>query len=234
MEKKTGMKKKSKPPIVEVAVTSEEGRVAVGIMNAEQALELADSVDVEVSHPDHEAGKTDVFIAADELREHPAVAASSAASVKTSEAASGKKGRVEGLETEADLKEHLAALEADAPAEEGQQGPPADYVLEDDHVADEDLLDEEGSLRRLQEEVDNLRARLHVIREQAGTVVTANAKWADASAHEQLGSYPWAKLAGAMAFTFVATRLLRQLPLGAVASAALPLAAAEMRRRYDR
>jgi hypothetical protein len=104
MKNATGMKKKSKPPIVEVAVTSEEGRVAVGIMNAEQALELADSVDVEVSHPDHEAGETDVFIGADELREHPAVAASSAASMKTSEAASGKKGRVEGLETEAALQ----------------------------------------------------------------------------------------------------------------------------------
>jgi hypothetical protein len=59
-------------------------------------------------------------------------------------------------------------------------------------------------------------------------------KWADASAHAQLGAYPWAKLAGAMAFTFVSSRLLRRLPLGAVASAALPLAASKMRRRYDR
>jgi hypothetical protein len=228
------MKKKSKPPIVEVAVTSEEGRVAVGIMNAEQALELADSVDVEVSHPDHEAGETDVFIAAEELREHPSVVAASAASAKTSEVIGAQKGKPKGLETEAELQEHLAALEADAPAEEAPKGPPADYVLEDDNVVEEDILDEEGSLRRLQEEVDNLRARLHVIREQAGTVVSANAKWADASAHEQLGAYPWAKLAGAMALTFVATRLLKRLPLGTVASAALPLAAAEMRRRYDR
>lgn len=234
MEKKTGVKKKSKPPIVEVAVTSEEGRVAVGIMNAEQALELADSVDVEVSHPDHEAGETDVFIPAEELREHPAVAASSATSIKTSEAGSGKSRKPQGLETEDALREHLAALEADAPAEDNPQRPPADYVLDDDGVNADDMLDEEGSLRRLQEEVDNLRARLHVIREQAGTVVSANARWADASAHEQLGSYPWAKLAGAMALTFVGTRLLRRLPLGAVATAALPLAAAEMRRRYDR
>jgi hypothetical protein len=217
------MKKKS--PIVEVTVASDEGRVAVGIMKADQALELSDTVDVEVSHPDHKAGETDVFIGSEELRDHPSVIASSGAAMKVSERVETRRG----LETEADLRDHLQALEADAPAEDQIPLPPVDYV-----IGDEGGIEDEGALRQLQDEIDNLRARLHVIKEQAGTVVSANAKWADASAHEQLGDYPWAKLAGAMAFTFVATRLLRRLPLGAVASAALPLAASEMRRRSRR
>lgn len=229
------MKKKS--PIVEVSVASEEGRVAVGIMNADQALELADTVDVEVSHPDHKAGETEVFIGTEELRDHPSVVASSGGASKADHvtgrsaevSAMTKAERPGGIETEAALRDHLASLEADAPAEEEIASPAVDYVLEDD-----DMPEEEGSIRRLQDEIDNLRARLHIIREQAGTVVSANAKWADASAHEQLGDYPWAKLGCAMAFTFVAARLLRRLPLGAVASAALPIAASQMRRRYER
>lgn len=228
------MNKKS--PIVEVTVASEQGRVAVGIMNADQALELSDTVDLEVSHPDHKAGETDVFIGTQELREHPSVTApGEAAKGRDMEIANRsfsemKTGEtLDGPDTEETLRDHLEALEADAPAEEELPMPPADYVIDEREVSDD-----EGSLRRLQDEIDNLRARLHVIREQAGSVVSANAKWADASAHEQLGAYPWAKLAGAMAFTFVATRLLRRLPLGAVASAALPLAASQMRRRYER
>ncbi len=207
---------KKKTPIVEVTVASEDGRVPVGIMNADQALELSRDVDVEVSHPDHAAGETDVFIGTEELREHPSVTTSSGFREATL-------STPRGLDTEAALQEHLAALEEDAPAED-------DKTLQ----SGEGALEAERALRRLQEEVDNLKARLQVIREQAGTVVSANVKWADASAHAQLGAYPWAKLAGAMAFTFVASRLLRRLPLGAVASAALPLAASEMRRRYDR
>jgi hypothetical protein len=219
------MKKKS--PIVEVTVASEDGRVAVGIMNADQALELSDTVDVEVSHPDHKAGETDVFIGSEELRDHPSVAASPAAAMAADSVEASEKPR--GLDTEAALNDHLEALAADAPAEEEMPMPPVDYVVDEEYAPDED-----GSIGRLQDEIDNLRARLQVIKEQAGTVVSANAKWADASAHAQLGDYPWAKLAGAMAFTFLATRLLGRLPLGAVATAALPFAASEMRRRYDR
>jgi hypothetical protein len=213
--KETFMKKKS--PIVEVTVASEDGRVPVGIMNADQALELSRDVDVEVSHPDHAAGETDVFIGTEELRDHPSVLMSTG----SSEAKLREKPR--GLDTVASLQEHLAALEEDAPAEDDMTAQSRDGALE-----------AERALRRLQEEVEHLKARLQVIREQAGTVVSANMKWADASAHAQLGAYPWAKLAGAMAFTFVSSRLLRRLPLGAVASAALPLAASKMRRRYDR
>ncbi|OWV80606.1 hypothetical protein ATY78_07955 [Rhizobium sp. R635] len=59
---------KSKKPLVEVAVATEEGRVPLG--NAKQALALPDDLDVEVSHPDHEPGNTDHFIQKNELRRH--------------------------------------------------------------------------------------------------------------------------------------------------------------------
>lgn len=58
----------SKKRLVEVAVDTEEGRIALGIMNAKQALALPDDLDVEVSHPD--PGKTDRFTHKDELRRH--------------------------------------------------------------------------------------------------------------------------------------------------------------------
>lgn len=54
--------------MVEVAVTSEGERVALGIMNAKQALSLPEDIEIEISHPDHEAGSTDTFIDRDELK----------------------------------------------------------------------------------------------------------------------------------------------------------------------
>ena len=60
----------SKKQLVEVAVDTEDGRIPLGIMNADQALALPDDLDVEVSHPDHEPGNTDLFIQKDELRRH--------------------------------------------------------------------------------------------------------------------------------------------------------------------
>ncbi|MFS2153321.1 hypothetical protein [Rhizobium sp. Rhizsp42] len=58
--------------IVEVAVTSDGDRIPLGLMNAEQALELPEEIEIEVSHPDHEAGSTDTFISKGELAEHVA------------------------------------------------------------------------------------------------------------------------------------------------------------------
>ena len=52
--------------------------------------------------------------------------------------------------------------------------------------------------------------------------------------HAQLGNQPWLKLAAAMAATFVVTRGIRRLPLGAVATTALPLVAAAMNRKFAR
>jgi hypothetical protein len=56
--------------IVEVAVTSDGQRIPMGLMSAEQALSLPEEIDVEVSHPQHEAGATDIYISRDELKEH--------------------------------------------------------------------------------------------------------------------------------------------------------------------
>ncbi|MDM9646825.1 hypothetical protein [Rhizobium sp. S163] len=56
--------------LVEVAVTSDGQRVPMGLMSTEQALSLPEDIDVEVSHPEHEAGATDTYISRDELKEH--------------------------------------------------------------------------------------------------------------------------------------------------------------------
>ncbi|MGZ2506428.1 hypothetical protein EHI47_22965 [Rhizobium leguminosarum] len=127
--------------------------------------------------------------------------------------------RREGFASEAEYRAYIATLgggtvEEPLPIYEG-------HVLE-------------GRLQELREELENLRARLHVIQHQAATVVTENVRWADASAHAQLGNQPWLKLAGAMAATFVVTRGIRRLPLGAVATTALPLVAAAMNRKLVR
>lgn len=55
-------------PLVEVAAKTEDGRVPLGIMNTKQALDLPEELDVEISHPDKEAGATDHFIDREELR----------------------------------------------------------------------------------------------------------------------------------------------------------------------
>ncbi|KQV65155.1 hypothetical protein [Rhizobium sp. Root1220] len=119
-----------------------------------------------------------------------------------------------GQVSEAELQAHLAELEAEAIAED-LVASPVDYISP--------RAEFELRLREARDELDNLRGRLAVIKERAATVVSERAKWADASARDQLGPYPWAKLAGAMAGTFLVSRVLRTLPFGAVASAAMPM-----------
>ncbi|QND17275.1 hypothetical protein HB775_26560 (plasmid) [Rhizobium leguminosarum bv. trifolii] len=132
--------------------------------------------------------------------------------------------RREGFASEAEYRAYIATLGGHAPFE----GTTEERLL----ISDGNAL--EGRLRELREEIENLRARLHVIQHQAATVVTENVRWADASAHAQLGNQPWLKLAGAMAAAFVVTRGIRRLPLGAVATTALPLVAAAMNRKIAR
>jgi len=132
--------------------------------------------------------------------------------------------RREGFASEADYRAYIATL--------GGHVPVGDLVEEPLLVSDGHAL--EGRLRELREEIENLRARLHVIQHQAATVVAENVRWADASAHAQLGNRPWLKLAGAMAAAFVVTRGIRRLPLGAVATTAVPLVAAAMNRKFAR
>ncbi|MEF0942657.1 hypothetical protein [Rhizobium sp. BR 362] len=123
----------------------------------------------------------------------------------------------EGFRTDAELQAHLAALEANAPAEEGFQS------LDDMGVERRRLDELKSEIAHLRDAMENLRTRLGAVAQQATTVVRSNLDWADASAHAQLGRYPWAKLAGAMAATFVSVRLLKRLPLGKIARVAIPL-----------
>ncbi|MBX4976946.1 hypothetical protein HJB56_25360 [Rhizobium lentis] len=134
--------------------------------------------------------------------------------------------RREGFASEAEYRAYFATLGRDvsATAEE--------YVEEPVRIAEKHVL--ESRLQELRWELENLQARLHVIRRQAATVVTENVRWADSSAHAQLGDQPWLKLAGAMAGAFVITRGLRRLPWGTVATTALPLAVAAMNRKFAR
>lgn len=104
-------------------------------------------------------------------------------------------------DTERDLQDHLAEMEALAPLDYVATPEPADAVSDERQVE---------RLQALREEIDNLRSRLVIIKEQATTVVKANAEWADASAHAQLGAYPWGKLAGTMAAVFIAARLIKR------------------------
>ncbi|RFB95769.1 hypothetical protein B5K11_11610 [Rhizobium leguminosarum bv. trifolii] len=69
-------------------------------------------------------------------------------------------------------------------------------------------------MNALQQELRLLRARIGVLRGDAEAALKAKATSVDASAHVQLGSYPWAKLAAAICATFIAARLVRNLPLG--------------------
>ncbi|QND37438.1 hypothetical protein HB771_02715 (plasmid) [Rhizobium leguminosarum bv. viciae] len=132
--------------------------------------------------------------------------------------------RREGFASDAEYRAYIATLGGDASVGGTVEEP---LPVSDGHAL-------EGRLRELREELENLRARLHVIQHQAATVVTENVRWADASAHAQLGNQPRLKLAGAMAATFVVTRGIMRLPLGAVATTALPLVAAAMNRKLAR
>ncbi|NKL13542.1 hypothetical protein GFL78_16590 [Rhizobium leguminosarum bv. viciae] len=132
--------------------------------------------------------------------------------------------RREGFASDAEYRAYIATLGGDASVGGTVEEP---LLVSDGHAL-------EGRLRELREELENVRARLHVIQHQAATVVTENVRWADASAHAQLGNQPWLKLAGAMAATFVVTRGIMRLPLGAVATTALPLVAAAMNRKLAR
>ena len=129
----------------------------------------------------------------------------------------------EGFASEAEYQAYLAAIAEDAPVEE--------IIVDVERAASREEL--ERQIREVRDEIDHLRARLQIVRHQAGTVVEENWRWADASAHAQLGDYPWLKLSGAMAAAFLVGKALQRLPFGSLATAAAPLviAAARERRR---
>lgn len=134
--------------------------------------------------------------------------------------------RREGFANESEYRAYFATLARDVSAST------EDHVGEPVRISGQRIL--ESRLQELRWELEILRARLHGIRRQAATVVTENVRWADSSAHAQLGDQPWLKLAGAMAGAFVVTRGLRRLPWGTVVTTALPLAVAAMNRKLAR
>ncbi|KRB55076.1 hypothetical protein ASE04_04980 [Rhizobium sp. Root708] len=127
-----------------------------------------------------------------------------------------------GFDTEEELQAHLGILEAEAPSESA-----------DTDVRPRTVRDVQEDIAVVREELEHLRARLSIVAQQAETAVKSRAEWANASAHVQLGDYPWLKLAGAMASAFVATQVVKKLPLGSLVAAALPLVATSVRRRID-
>lgn len=56
--------------IVEVTLSGDGSRLPVGLMNVEQALALPPEMEIEASHPEHEAGATYTFISRDELKHY--------------------------------------------------------------------------------------------------------------------------------------------------------------------
>ncbi|TCU09636.1 hypothetical protein [Rhizobium sullae] len=135
----------------------------------------------------------------------------------------------ESRDTDAKLQAHLAELEAEALAEE-ELTSPADGVLSEaspfQRVRDD--------LDHVRNEIELLRKRLSPVRRQTTAVARSNLKWADASAHAQLGAYPWAKLFAAMAATVAGAQVLRRLPLGAIAAAVIPLLVAQLEAKSRR
>lgn len=126
--------------------------------------------------------------------------------------------RTRGFKTKAELDEYLADIEEVAETEQVML-PPVDYSVDKQETVE---------LARLQEDLTSLRRHLALLREQAKTAISARAQWADAGAHEQLGNYPWLKLAGAIAITFLAVRRLRLLPVSGMAT--MPLALSRFNR----
>lgn len=54
--------------IFEAVVRNGDQRVPVGLVNLKQALEMSEKLVFEFSHPEHEAGKTDVFVGREVLQ----------------------------------------------------------------------------------------------------------------------------------------------------------------------
>ncbi len=133
-----------------------------------------------------------------------------------------------GFDSDEELQVHLAALERDSPAED-----PA--LPFEGRIGERTTLgDLQSDISLVRVEMEHLRARLHIIAGQSETLVRSQLEWADASAHAQLGRYPWLKLVGAMTGTFLATRFIQTLPFGSLLTAVLPHVAAVSEHRHTR
>lgn len=99
---------------------------------------------------------------------------------------------------QADLSE--AAMEADEAGVEG--------------VADAATYEvEHAELAKLRAQVAALRRELLATRLRARAILKSETDYLNASAHAQLGDYPWVKLAAAAGAAFAVGRLLRGVPI---------------------
>ncbi|WP_337266901.1 hypothetical protein [Oryzifoliimicrobium ureilyticus] len=109
----------------------------------------------------------------------------------------------ESVDTSSDVQRHLADLERQALRDDLLKKP----------ASGDESAEKMVELAKLREELQHLRARMTLIKEQTRRAGKAHAEWLDTSAHEQLGNHPWLKLSGAMAGTFLVARMLRGVPI---------------------
>jgi hypothetical protein len=76
-------------------------------------------------------------------------------------------------------------------------------------------------IERLQDELYLLKDRLATIGARTRNVVEAQRSSVNASAHAQLGDYPWVKLAAASIATYAFAKLARHVPFGLLAALAV-------------
>lgn len=76
----------------------------------------------------------------------------------------------------------------------------------------------ESDLEGLRDEIFALREHVAELRRQMRRVVQAERTSLNASAHAQLGEYPWIKLAAAFGATFFLARTVGSLPLASLIS----------------
>lgn len=100
---------------------------------------------------------------------------------------------------------NLGEEDRDERIEEGDL-PFADAPATTSEIALRELAEEKEKLRR---EVALLRYRLASIAEDKAASISSSAMALDRTAHNQLGEFPWLKLAAAFGAVFVATHLLR-------------------------
>ena len=117
--------------------------------------------------------------------------------------------RVKGFDSPAQLREHLAELEEESPAE-------------DPAIEKEKPLSPEQQIAALRQDVADLRARLTAIRTQTEGM----------DARPSRGDiHPWLRVLATAATTYLLGRLVQRLRLGAPGAAAVPMIASQIDRR---
>ncbi len=116
--------------------------------------------------------------------------------------------RAKGFDSPAQLREHLAELEEESPAEDPgvrNENPSAQQQIE-----------------AIRQEVADLRARLITIRKQTDGM---DARPSRGDVH------PWLRVLATAATTYLLGRLVQRLRLGAPGAAAVPMIASQIDRR---